>query len=350
MSISKLPAVFTERLSGLPEPLTIVLNDSTRPSSAHHLQTLEPFLPKMSRILFATGAHRPVSENEGDQLLGRLHRPFFDVQSNICDDGSHVYIGSTSSGTPVEFHPWLLEGSILALNTVEPHYFAGFTGGRKSFLPGCSSRRTIVANHYLACLPGALPGKLRGNPVNDDMTSGASMLYSMTETLMINAVAEGNMLFAGLPGESFLAAAEEAGERYGIPVRRRFDSLEVRPGGTLEVSLYQSMKAVFLWADSVRDGGDLVLSAPCPEGLGAPHMERILRASGRTVAQPTSRSEYSLGDHAAIYMSRIRRRLNLSFRTGVDLSGFGFPEPPAYCVDTVYDAGFTYPVIAEENA
>lgn len=350
MSILKLPEVFAERVYSLKEPFTLVVNDATRPSPQEYISALEPFLPERFRILFATGAHRPVSDSEQKKILGGFAKPVIDIASNNCDDGSHITLGTTSRGTPVDVHPWLLEGSVLAVNTVEPHYFAGFTGGRKSFLPGCSSRRTIAANHFLACLPGTLPGKLFGNPVHLDMAEGAAFLTSEFECLMINGVRGGEEFFCGSPEESFLSAVEASSERFAVPITEMHDSLELFPGESLEVSLYQSMKAVFMWGAAVIDGGDLVLTSPCPEGLGAPQMERLLRASQGKPVPPASQAEYFLGDHAALRLSRLRKRVKLSFRTGIPMDAFGFKEPPLSCRDTVTEAGFFYPVMAGDDA
>ncbi len=350
MSILKLPEGFTAAVSALKEPVTLVLNDATRPSPASYVSVLQQFLPGYFRILFATGTHREVSEAESHRILGTMKHEPADIRSNDCDDGSHVFLGKTSSGTPVEVHPWLLQGSVLAVNTVEPHYFAGFTGGRKSFLPGCSSRSTVVANHFLACLPGAIPGRLKDNPVNSDMMEGVRMLLSETVCLMINGVAGGSELFCGSPEGSFLSAAAVSAERYAVRVRKEYQSLELVPGGGLHVSLYQAMKAVFMWADTVSEGGDLVLNAECPEGLGAPQMDRLLEASKSTFKAPSRREDYLLGDHAALRLSRIRKRIRLSFRTGLPMERYGFAEPPASCSDTVTEAGFFYPLMDGEYA
>lgn len=350
MSILELPEIFSASVRALKEPVTLVINDATRPSPASYVSLLEPLLPENFRILFATGTHREVSEAESHSILGTMKREPTQILSNDCDDGSHVFLGRTSAGTPVDVHPWLLQGSVLAVNTVEPHYFAGFTGGRKSFLPGCSSRRTVVANHFLACLPGAMPGRLKDNPVNSDMTEGVRMLLSEIDCLMINGVAGGSELFCGSPEESFLEAAAVSAERYAVRVREEYQSLELIPGGGLHVSLYQAMKAVFMWARTVKDGGDLVLNAECPEGLGASQMHRLLEASRRTFKAPSSREGYLLGDHAAMRLSGIRKRIRLSFRTGIPMGTYGFREPPESCSDTVMEAGFFYPVTDGEYA
>ena len=330
--------------------ITVVVNDGTRPSPAGYLADLQPVLAGRVRFLFATGTHRRVTDKEKQRILGEAFSPDAPSFSHDCDDGTHVKIGTTSRGTEVEIHPWMLDGPVLAVNTVEPHYFAGFTGGRKSFLPGVCSRETIVRNHYLACLPGALPGKLAGNPVHEDMMEGVSLLADRTEIVMVNGVSGKEEVFCGSFDSSFYKACSVAADKCGIPLRGKYSSLEIYPGKGLEVSLYQAMKAVFMWESAVKDGGDLVLTARCTEGLGAKQMERLLYNSSFPIVVPGSAEEYLLGDHAAIRLHKIRNRIGLSFRTGIDMQRFGFYNPPPFCESVIEDAGFSYPVTKAENA
>ncbi|MCK5784972.1 MAG: DUF2088 domain-containing protein [Candidatus Sabulitectum sp.] len=324
--------------------ITVVVNDGTRPSPAEQLSALHPALAGRVRFLFATGTHRPVTMEERKKILGDLYADDVTAESNVCDDGTHMYLGTTSRGTEVDVHRWLLEGPVLAVNTVEPHYFAGFSGGRKSFIPGASSRKTIVQNHFLACSLEAQPGRLEGNPVHEDLMEAAEFLAKRTEIVMVNGVYGIDSLFCGPYDTSFFQAAEVAALNCGVSVSERYASLEVRPGNNLDVSLYQAMKAVFLWESVVVDGGELVLAAGCSEGLGAPQMERLLSASSASIAIPRSPAEYLLGDHAAIRLNRIRSRIRLSFRIGIDMQRFGFSVPPSGCEAVVENAGFSYPL------
>ncbi len=349
MSISKVPDGFADQLCRMDPPVTLVVNDGTRPSPAQVLKSLLPFLGASFRIIFATGAHRPPDPVERRRILGAVADMGIQETSNDCDDGSQVFIGTTSWGTPVELHPWLLEGSVLGINTVEPHYFAGFTGGRKSFLPGCASRKTITSNHFLACFPGSAAGRLHGNPVHLDMEEGAGLLYERTPCLMVNGTSMGEV-FSGLPGESFVKAAEKAAVIHGVPVEEPFSSLTVTPGGPLEGSLYQSLKAVFLWADAVETGGSLVLESPCNEGLGAPQMDRILKLSAGILNPPKDRSDYLLGDHAALRLSSIRRRIRLSLETDFRFDDYGFPERAGSGGARLEGAGFLFPVMRGTDA
>ncbi len=340
-----------DKIANMKGVITVVVNDGTRPSPARQLADLYPVLAGRVRFLFATGTHRRVTNTEKQRILGEAFSPGVPSFSHECDDGTHINIGTTSRGTQVEIHPWMLEGPVVALNTVEPHYFAGFTGGRKSFLPGVSSRNTIMRNHFLACLPGALPGKLAGNPVHEDMMEGVTLLAERTEIVMANGVSGKDAVFYGSFDSSFYEACAVAASECGLTIGKKYSSLEVRPGRGLEVSLYQAMKAVFMWEGAVKDGGDLVLAGRCPEGLGAKQMERLLTSSSfPSIAVPGSAEEYLLGDHAAIRLHKIRNRIGLSFRTGIDMQRFGFKNPPPFCESVIENAGFTYPVMEAENA
>ena len=341
----KIQESFLQQIAELPEPVTLVLNDATRPSQSLYLSLLHDVLPASTRILFATGTHRAVTIAETGYVLGANFSGKFLMASNNCDDNSHVHVGTTIRGTEVEFHPWVLEGSVLAVNTVEPHYFAGFTGGRKSILPGVSSRKTIEQNHFLACFPNAVAGKLHGNPVHEDMLEGVEFLRKRTKLLMINGVSGSEHLFCGDYLETFNKAVKLSRLRAERSLAKQYSSLEVRPGASLEMNLYQAMKAVHLWERAVEDGGELVLRASCPEGLGAKQMQRLLADSMETFNIPASAVEYNLGDHAAIRLSRIRKRIRLSFNVGIDLKQYGFSPSNSLCEVVINDAGFCFPVM-----
>lgn len=163
-----------------PGTVTVVVNDATRPACA--VELLGPVAGALAgrcRVLVATGAHEDIDGETKDALLPE---PLRDAPwcTNDMGSGSRVVIGRTSRGTEVEIHPWLADGGpVLLAGSVEPHYFAGFTGGRKSVLPGCCSYRSIEDNHWLACMPGSGPAALEGNPVHEDMMEAADMLSGL---------------------------------------------------------------------------------------------------------------------------------------------------------------------------
>ncbi|MBN2587474.1 MAG: DUF2088 domain-containing protein [Candidatus Fermentibacteraceae bacterium] len=295
--------------------VTIVVNDATRPPSRPMLEPLESMLDCAVRILFATGTHRPVTEEERTRLIGNCF-PDASWKNSDCDLPEMVFIGRTSRGTPVSLDPWILDGGpVIALNSVEPHYFAGFTGGRKSFLPGVASRETIVRNHYQACLSGSEPCRLEGNPVHEDMVEALAMLEARVEIIQGNGVMHRGRLvgfFAGTCTDSFARASESSASLARIPVQERSELVILHPGEPLHINLYQSEKAIYNCSHIVEDGGTLLLVTPCPEGLGAEHLRQAFISSMSEDWKIPDTESYALGDHAIVRLREMRKRLTIA--------------------------------------
>jgi nickel-dependent lactate racemase len=145
----------------------VIINDATRPPpTPSKLSALLPCFEKAGisdanlMLLVATGAHRPVKEDELDQLLGPYKERLSPrlVSHEAKDEKSLARIGVTRNGTPILLNKLLFAyDRIVVTGSVEPHYFAGFTGGRKAFLPGIAGYETIVANHKLAVMTPPAP-------------------------------------------------------------------------------------------------------------------------------------------------------------------------------------------------
>ncbi len=300
---------------GQSEAVTLVVNDATRPACYPMIEPIEQILCDKVRILFATGTHRPVTQDEKSTLLGDC---FSDApwKSSNCDSPDMVYLGKTPNGTPVSMDPWLLDGNpVIAVNSVEPHYFAGYTGGRKSFLPGVSSRESIVMNHFHACLPGSLPGKLDGNPVHTDMMEALSLLEDRVEIVQGNGVNHRGRLvhfYAGTCRESFLKASGASAVLSTVSVPYKSPVVILHPGEPLDINLYQSEKAIYNCQSVVEDRGYLLLISSCVEGLGADHLEKAFIASMDEGWNTPGRHQYNLGDHTIVRLKNMRKRINLA--------------------------------------
>ncbi|MBN1434469.1 DUF2088 domain-containing protein, partial [Candidatus Fermentibacterales bacterium] len=154
--------------------LLVVVNDAARPTpTAKVLSLIRSDLKGVPhRLIVATGAHRSPTEEELETILGDLHTA--ERGNLIIHDARNpdemVRTGTTSRGTEVLLNRAVLEADgILVIGSVEPHYFAGYTGGRKAFVPGLAAYSTIERNHSHAMSPDSLPLALEGNPVHDDM-------------------------------------------------------------------------------------------------------------------------------------------------------------------------------------
>ncbi|NLP06153.1 DUF2088 domain-containing protein, partial [Candidatus Fermentibacteria bacterium] len=236
-----------------------------------------------------------------------------------AEGGCGVRIGRTSRGTEVVLDEWVAKAeAVLVVNTVEPHYFAGFTGGRKSILPGSSAKKTILQNHYLACLPGSRPAVLEGNPVHEDMAEAAEMVTERVPVLHASGVVQGEGLVQFCVGglaEAFGRSVEVSRKASCIALDRRRRLVVARQGRPLDMNLYQAMKAVYNCEDAVSEGGMLVLDADCPEGLGADHMAASMEAVLDPLWKTPTRGGYALGDHSTARLRQMRRRIRLGLRS-----------------------------------
>ena len=317
-------------------PVTVVVNDVTRPPVAGALLgPVASLLGGRCRVLVATGTHRAVSEAEKDFLLAGLLR---DAPWRCTEAAEGWPAGVTSFGTRVVLDPWTAPGSsLLLVGSVEPHYFAGFTGGRKSILPGCASEETIVQNHYLACLPGSAPTALAGNPVSEDMEEAAAFVTSSSRVLCANCAVQGGRIVqfsAGGLGEAFAKSVAASRSCSCVNLDRPCHTVVVRPGSPLDTNLYQAMKALYNCEGAVADGGALLIDAHCGEGLGASHMLSSMEESQDPRWNAPSKEEYRLGDHSTARLVRIRSRMRLALHSLLEedlVIRLGF-QP-------VYDAG-----------
>ena len=155
------------------EDIVFIVNDGTRPTpTAKVLDALSKRMDlRSARYLIATGTHRDMTPEEYDFVFGSHYQELKD--RIICHDAKNsecVYLGTSKNGTPMEVNKVAVDADrLIIITSVEPHYFAGYTGGRKSFLPGVASYRTVEANHKLAMSMDAQSLALEGNPVHEDM-------------------------------------------------------------------------------------------------------------------------------------------------------------------------------------
>jgi nickel-dependent lactate racemase len=302
----------------------IIVNDATRPTPTEAiLGALVPVLRNAGireeylSLLVATGAHRKPTEEEYRQILG----VFYDklraraVHHDARKDEDMVDLGRTRNGTPILLNKMLFDTDrIIATGSVEPHYFGGFTGGRKAFLPGIAAFRTIEANHRQALSPSSRSLALEGNPVHEDMMDALPLIRAPIFSFMtvlnkeqrVASAAAGDLL------TSFYAAVEAARKIFCVPIPARADIVVSVAKFPMDIDLYQSQKAIDNGALALKDGGTLILVSSCRDGIGDEAYARLMaQSSGPEDALERIRAGYKLGYHKAAKMAAVSCRATI---------------------------------------
>lgn len=264
--------------------VAIIVSDSTRgvPTAKVMPMILEELGSAGIRkgditVVIATGVHRPATDDEVTDIVGKENLEGLSVISHDPYDAEKlVTLGKTSQGTPVEVSRTVFDADLrISVGKVEPHEFAGFSGGRKSVLPGIASERTIEVNHCPEMLmsPEARPGNLSKNPIHLDMIEAAGMLkIHFTVNLVLNQAGDTIGIFAGDLIEAHLAAVGFMKTFCRISLKERPDIIVTTPGSPLNINFYQSVKPLIALAPVMAPGGVLVLYCSCRDGLGTQDM------------------------------------------------------------------------------
>jgi nickel-dependent lactate racemase len=224
-------------------------------------------------LLNGLGTHRPQTETELRLLLGkRIVDTYRCLQHDCHDDQNLVSLGKTSSGHPVRVNRPYLEADLKVLTGfIEPHFFAGYSGGPKAVLPSLAGAESVFSNHGYAMIahPQATWGVTEGNPIWEEMREVAlktepDFLVNVTldERQAITGVFAGEMLAAHRAGCALVQATAM------VPVEETYDVvLTTNSGYPLDQNLYQSVKGMSAAARIVRRGGAILMAAACEDGL-----------------------------------------------------------------------------------
>ena len=292
----------------------ILVNDATRPTpTARVLETIVPLLGEIPfRFLVAAGSHREPTEQEYRQIFGGAYERFRDRievhQARRREDMEVV--GTTSRGTEMAVNRRVLQADrLVVIGSVEPHYFAGFTGGRKSFLPGVAAFQTIERNHSLALHREAHTLALEGNPVHEDMMEAvAPLLERQVFAIMTVVNREGGIqdATAGHLRDSFPPATESSRKVFVVPVPDKAEVVVTVAPFPTDINLYQSQKALENGKLALKDDGILILVSACRDGIGDDTFARLLSESASPrEALRKMQDGYRLGYHKAAKIAEI---------------------------------------------
>ncbi len=307
--------------------ILFLVNDATRPTpTAKVLKLLYPKLrDKEIKFLIATGMHRAPTEEEYLEIFGELYETLKDriFAHDSKRDEDMVHLGTSKNGTEMYVNKMAVEAhKIVIIGSVEPHYFAGYTGGRKSFLPGIAAYSTIEQNHKLALKASAKALSLQGNPVHEDMED-AILTIKEKEVFAIMTVLDRNeRIYAATAGditESLKAAIDKAHQVFSVEIKEKADIVVAVAPYPMDIDLYQSQKALDNGKFALNDNGILILVSKCRMGVGSDTFIKLL-SSCRSPQETLDKidKEFKLGYHKAAKMAEIARWAQMWAVTSLD--------------------------------
>lgn len=272
-------------------------------------------------LYLADGTHEQHLENDIAALLGKDIASRVRCMGHDCSNDEEVtFLGTTSYGTPVFINTKVLEADVkIITGRIVPHYFAGFSGGRKALVPGVAGFRTIVANHRLTLGPirGIHPGVglccLDSNPVHLDMLEGARMAKP---DFCLNTLLDAEHRIVSAVAGDFETAHREgcrqAEEMFKLSVAEPVDAVIASAGGLpYDSNFMQSLKAVFNIKDIVRPGGSILWIAECASGIHRGFLEWAGIGSDEQLEEAV-RARYALTGHNSIMLRNLVRKADVA--------------------------------------
>ncbi|MCX5817780.1 MAG: nickel-dependent lactate racemase [Proteobacteria bacterium] len=260
--------------------------------------------PGSITVLVATGLHRP---NEGEELRELIGNDWVLQTVKVANhfarnDEDHVFLGTTPRGMPVRLDRRFVHAGLrIAIGLVEPHFMAGYSGGRKLIVPGVAHQDTIRVLHSTKMLDHDKVANcvIEGNPLHEEQMAAVGMVGG---SLAINTVIDEdrNISFVNFGGieESHLAAVSFARPYFEIPVPRKYKTIITSAAGyPLDRNYYQTIKGMVGVADILEPGGDLFVVSECSEGLGAPEyadsQARLITMGADRFIEETAQKQYA---------------------------------------------------------
>ena len=270
----------------------IVVSDITRPvpntlilpvilSELNHLP------PENITLFIALGTHRPNSESELRAMIGdSIFETYRIVQNNAFDRSTQVSLGQTSWKHEIWLNRDLVACDIKILTGfIEPHFFAGFSGGGKAIMPGMAGQETVLGNHDAAMIadPNSIWGETKGNQIWEEINEVADRVEGkFLVNVTLNKDKEITGVFAGTLAEAHAAGCAFVCSKAMVAVEKPFDIVITSNSGyPLDLNLYQAIKGVSAAAQVVREGGSIIIAAECWDGIPAHGLYgKLLREAG----------------------------------------------------------------------
>ena len=266
------------------DTVCIVFTDITR--SSPDLFFVPPILKELKAagirddhvtLLCGTGLHRPSTQEEKRLKLGSEVLERYRVLDNEPQNRAVLSdLGTTKSGIPLSVNRFVYEADlVIATGIVEPHQYAGYSGGRKTVAIGAAGEPMIAYTHgpHMVEHPGTRLGNIKGNPFHEAVTeaarrAGLRFIVNVVQDEQERPIA----IFAGEPEATFARLVKVARELYEVPIPHQYDVAVAGVGFPKDANIYQASRAAsylfFAPTSVVKEGGVLIVPAPTPEGAG----------------------------------------------------------------------------------
>jgi len=295
--------------------LVIIVNDVTRYTPYNYL--LPPLLKTIAEagvekeqvtFIVATGVHRAHSAEQNKEIFGEE----IDVEYNFiyhnCDQDL-VELGQLSTGNQLQINKKAAEADFLiATGVILPHYMAGFSGGRKSILPGVAGRKSIENNHAMMVEVTAEQPKLENNPISQEMFEAAARVeLDFILNVVTNSSREIVQVCAGDYREAWEAGIAESAEMYHLPLKEKADAAVVSSGGfPRDINIYQAQKALDHADHAVKKGGTIIWAAECSEGYGEERFHKWMAQAQKPEDNIARiKKKFLIGGHKAYAISKV---------------------------------------------
>jgi len=362
------------------ERVAVIVNDITR------LVHSEVFLPVLIDelnsagipdgdifIVFALGIHRRQSPEEQAGIVGEEIANRIALYDHDCYDRDNlVNLGRTSRGNEVWINRKVYEADrVILTGEIIYHMIAGYSGGRKSLVPGVAGAQTITFNHKLILDPRCRTGVLDGNPAHEDLLEACRMFEP---DFLLNVVLgpEGKLahVVAGHYEQAHRVGCQAVDQMYQIPFEEPYDMVLASAGGfPFDIDLRQAHKGLENAAKALRKGGVLICFAECRDGAGHPVFAQwVENFSNSSEMEKALRSDFVVGGHKAYWIARLGEQARIvlvsdlpeSFVRSCHLEPASDPQAVIESgllkmradarIAYIPHAGFTLPVPAEERA
>jgi lactate racemase len=308
------------------DDLLIIVNDPTRPTPTANVidQIYDEIKDKNLKFLIATGTHRKPTDSELNFIFKDKYKLLKErIYIHDSKQSEMAYLGTSKNGNEIYLNNMVKYAQkIITINSVEPHYYAGFTGGRKSFLPGVASYETIERNHKHALSDNASSLNIDNNPVHLEMMEVVSFLQDKEIFSIQLVLDQSNRIFFASAGdikETFIESIKKALNVFAAIIEEKADIVVTCATFPLDIDFYQSHKALDNGARAVKDGGTVFLVSECRDGIGNKVFYEYLKESKKPkdVFSKIDK-KYRLGAHIAANISKIALKNDIRAYTDLD--------------------------------